>query len=640
MADIMVKLPDGSELSVPSGVTLTTVAERIGSGLARAALAAVVDGRMTDLSACLDHDAEVRFVTWDDPEGRLVYRHSTAHIMAQAVQALYPDVLVTIGPALEDGRFYYDFDAPEPFGPEDLARIEDKMREIIAADQPFRREELSRDEAQALFAARGEAYKLAILEEIPEDETVSVYWNDSQWVDLCRGVHVPSTGRIGVVKLLSSSGAYWRGDSNNKMLQRIYGTSFPRQAELDAYVALREEAERRDHRRLGRELDLFWFDDHAPACPFFFPNGALVYRRLVDLMRSLYDRYGYDEVITPEVLSVELWERSGHYDAYRENMYFTELDGRVHAVKPMNCPSHVLMFGARRHSYRDLPIRYADFGRLHRYEPSGVTAGLTRVRSFAQDDAHIFCRPDQIESEVNAFCDMLMQVYDLFQFSDVRIRFSTRPEKSVGSDEMWETAERTLRQVLEHRGVEYEVAAGDGAFYGPKIDFMVCDALQRQHQLGTCQLDFSMPERFGITYVTADDDRAVPVMIHRALLGSIERFMGILVEHTAGAFAAWLAPVQVVVVPITEAHLGYAERVAGELRDAGLRVKVDSSPERMSARIAAAEAQRVPYMLVCGDREAAAGEVAVRERGRQDRGVMSVAAFLAMVAAATRFPPL
>ena len=641
MADIDVRLPDGSTLSFARGVSLTTVAEQIGPGLAKAALAAEVDGKLVDLATCLDHHAQVRFVTWRDDEGKLVYRHSTAHLMAQAVQALFPEAEVTIGPALEDGRFYYDFDVPKPFTPDDLAAIEAKMAELIQADQSFRREELSRDAAHKLFKELGEPYKLEILDGIPEDETVSVYWNDDAWVDLCRGpAHVPSTGKLGVVKLLATSGAYWRGDSNNKMLQRIYGTSFPNKKELNEFLRLREEAEKRDHRKLGKELDLIWFDDSAPASPFFLPDGAFIYNRLMDMIRALYVRYGYQEVITPQVLSVELWEKSGHYDAYRENMYFVELDEHKHAVKPMNCPCHVLMFGSRRHSYRDLPIRYADFGRLHRYEASGVTAGLTRVRTFCQDDAHIFCTPDQIEPEVNAFCDMLMEVYNFLGFTDVQIDFSTRPEKAVGSDQMWENAEKTLQSVLDRRGVNYHVAEGEGAFYGPKIDFMVQDALHRRHQLGTCQLDFSMPDRFGVSYITAEDQRETPVMIHRALLGSIERFFGILIEHTAGAFPSWLAPTQVVVIPVADRHSEYARQTAGRLQREGLRAMVDVGTDRVSAKIGAAEARKIPYMLICGDREVESGAVSVRERGMHDHGAMTVEAFLSRVADESKFPPL
>ncbi len=639
MAQIRVSLPDGSALSFVPGVSLTTVAEAIGPGLAKAALAARVDGQPADLSAVLQRDAEVVFLTFRDEAGQEVYRHSTAHVMAQAVQRLFPDAKVTIGPALDDGRFYYDFDVERPFTPDDLAAIEAEMAKIIAENQPFRREELSRDAARALFERLGEPYKLELLDAIPDGEAVSVYWSGDGWVDLCRGVHVPATGRIGAVKVLTSSGAYWRGDSANKMLQRVYGTSFPEAKQLKEWLHLREEAEKRDHRRLGRELDLVWFDDHAPASPFFFPPGAFIYNRLVDLIRSRYQVFGYDEVITPQVLSADLWQTSGHMDNYRENMYFVQLEEQLHAVKPMNCPAHCLMFGAKLHSYRELPIRYADFGRLHRFEPSGVTAGLTRVRTFCQDDAHIFCRPQQIQQEVDAFCEMLLQVYRLFEFKDIRIDLSTRPEKSVGSDEVWENAERMLRRALDERGVDYRVAAGEGAFYGPKIDFMVCDALNRRHQLGTCQLDFNLPQRFGLSYVTEDDHRDVPVMIHRALLGSLERFMGILIEHTGGVFPTWLAPVQAVVIPVGERHLDYARDVAGRLVAAGFRVQVDSGDERMQAKIALAETRKIPYMLVCGNREAESDAVAVRERGMKDLGQMKLAEFQARLTAEGRFPP-
>ena len=645
MAALNVRLPDGSSLPFEPGVSLTTVAETIGPGLAKAALAAKVDGELCDLARTLDQDAEVVFLTWRDDEGKLVYRHSTAHIMAQAVQRLFPEAKVTIGPALDDGRFYYDFDVEKPFTPEDLQKIEVEMAKIIRENQVFRRAEVEADEARKLFA--DEPYKLEMIGELADKgESLSVYFNDHggdgpAWYDLCRGpAHVPSTGKIGEVKLLTSSGAYWRGDSDNKMLQRIYGTSFPDRKQLKQYLELREQAEARDHRKLGRELDLVWFNDVAPACPFFFPKGAFIYNRLVDMMRSLYRKYGYDEVITPQVMDVDLWHKSGHWDAYRENMYFVELDGRMHAVKPMNCPSHAIMFGSRLHSYRDLPVRYADFGRLHRYEPSGVTAGLTRVRSFAQDDAHIFCTEEQVEAEVNAFIDMLLEVYHLFAFEDVKIDLSTRPEKSVGSDEMWSLATRLLDEALTRRGVEFNIAEGEGAFYGPKIDFMVSDALQRRHQLGTCQLDFQMPERFGLEYVTADDGRAQPVMVHRAVLGSIERFMGILIEHTGGSFPLWLAPVQVTVIPISDEHRDYAESVASRLRESGYRVEVDRGDDRMQAKIAIAETQHLPYMLVCGDREVESGQVAVRARGRQNLGPMPIETFLERIGPEGAFPPL
>ncbi|MCC7493580.1 MAG: threonine--tRNA ligase [Fimbriimonadaceae bacterium] len=642
MASITVSLPDGSALSFDRGVALTTVAAAIGPRLAQAALAAKVDGQLVGLDTVLERSAAVTFLTWRDAEGKLVYRHSTAHILAQAVQRLLPEVKVTIGPALEDGRFYYDFDTPQPFTPEVLAQIEDEMRRIIAEDQPIERLKCSRDEARAMFTELGEPYKIELLDAIPEGETVSVYLNQAAtpWRDLCRGPHVPSTGRIGQVKLLTSSGAYWRGDSNNKMLQRIYGISFPDAKELNEWLRLREEAEKRDHRKLGRELDLFWFHDVAPASPFFFPAGAHLYTKLVDLIRAQYGKYGYDEVITPQVMDVSLWQTSGHMDNYAENMYFVELDGQQYAVKPMNCPAHCLMYGSRLHSYRELPVRYADFGRLHRYEASGVTAGLTRVRSFCQDDAHIFCRADQIEAEVGAFIDMLLEVYQLFGFSDVHIDLSTRPAKAVGTAAEWTEAEQRLDQALRARGVEFTVAAGEGAFYGPKIDFMVSDALHRRHQLGTCQLDFQLPQRFDLAYIDAADQRQRPVMVHRALLGSLERFLGILIEHTAGAFPLWLAPEQVRVIPVGERFTEYAQSVATQLRAAGLRVTVDASAERMQAKIALAEAKKVPFMLVCGGREAEAGTVAVRARGMIDRGVVPVAGFLAEIAPAAQFPPL
>lgn len=640
---IQITLPDGSQRGFDAGVTLTAVAEAIGPGLAKAALAAVVDGQLVDLSATLDRDAEVRFLTWRDEDGQKVYRHSTAHVLAQAVQRRFPKAKVAIGPPLDDGRFYYDFDVDRPFTPDDLEAIEADMGRIVQEDQAFRREVIDPDQARSLFAA--EPYKLELIDDLVCDgQALSVYWNDRgdepAWVDLCAGpAHLPSTGRIKAWKLLTSSGAYWRGDSDRPMLQRIYGTAFPSQKELDAWLALRAEAERRDHRRLGRELDLVWFNDVAPACPFFLPKGAFVYTRLTDLMRHMYRRYGYDEVITPQILSDELWAKSGHLEAYQENMYFTEYDNQRYAIKPMNCPSHVLLFNSKLRSYRDLPIRYADFGRLHRLEASGVTAGLTRVRSFAQDDAHIFCRPDQIGAEINAFIDMLLEVYDLLAFTEVEIALSTRPEKSVGSDEVWAVAESTLRDLLDARGVAYRVDDGEGAFYGPKIDFMVADALGRRHQLGTCQLDFSMPARLGAEYVTAEDDRATPVMIHRAVLGSLERFIGILIEHTAGAFPVWLAPEQARLVPIAQRHVAYAEHLLHELRALDLRAMVDAGDERMSAKIAAAEADKVPYMLVVGDREVEHGQVSVRERGMNNLGAQDWATFRDRLVAEAAFPP-
>jgi threonyl-tRNA synthetase len=513
-----------------------------------------------------------------------------------------------------------------------LERIEQRMKEIIQEDQPFERVELSKDEARQLFRERGEPYKVEILDEIEED-TVTVYRNADKWLDLCRGPHLPSTGRLRAIKLLSSSGAYWRGDERNRMLQRIYGTAYDEPKALEEHLRRLEEAARRDHRKLGRQLELFTFLPEAPASPFFFPKGARVYNLLIEYVRDLYDRYGYEEVITPQILTQELWEKSGHYENYREYMYFTAMEGREFAIKPMNCPAHALMYATRRRSYRELPIRYADFGRLHRAERSGVVQGLTRVRSFSQDDAHIFCRPDQIEAEVHTVIEMILETYRLFGFTDLEIELSTRPEKAIGSEALWRQAETALAQALEAKGLEYALNPGEGAFYGPKIDFIVHDALGRAWQLGTIQLDFNLPERFDLTYIQEDSTYARPVMIHRAMLGSIERFMGILIEHCAGAFPFWLAPVQVVLLPIADRHQPYAEQVAERLRAEGFRVEVDGRRERVQHKIAEAEGQKVPYMLIVGDREAASGQVAVRQRGRKDLGPMPLEAFLERIRA-------
>ena len=548
-------------------------------------------------------------------------RHSAAHVMADAVLAFYPEAKLTIGPPTDDG-FYYDIDLPNPLSTEDLDKIEAKMREIIDADYPFVMAELSREEAQKAYADN--PYKLENISEIPDGERITTY-SHGGFTDLCEGPHAGSTGEIKAVKLLNVAGAYWRGNEANPMLQRIYGTAFESQEALDEHLALLEEARKRDHRKLGRELDLFMFDPVAPASPFFFPNGTTVFNLLVDYIRGLYKRYGYQEVMTPQIYSSELWHRSGHYENYKENMFFVDIDGREFAVKPMNCPGHALMYAAKRHSYRDLPVRYADFGRLHRYERSGVTHGLTRVRSLSQDDAHIFCRPDQILYEIATFFDMVMETYRLFGFDDVHIALSLRPDKRIGSEEIWDRAEAALEQALREKGVDFTPMPGEGAFYGPKIDFFIQDALKREWQISTLQLDFSLPERFDLEYVTEDDGRERPVLIHRAVLGTLERFMGILIEHTAGAFPLWLAPVQAVVIPIADRHLAYARRVEEALKEAAIRVEVDARSERMNLKIRAAQLKKIPYMLVVGDREEQDEAVAVRERGGENRGAMALA---------------
>ena len=554
-------------------------------------------------------------------------RHSAAHVMAGAVTSLFPDAKLGIGPPTEDG-FYYDFLVDRPFTPEDLEAIDARMREDLAKNLPFEFGELSPKDSNERFS--DQQFKLEIIEEVPADEPITTY-RHGEFEDLCRGPHVESTGAIPAFKLLSVAGAYWRGDERRPMLQRIYGTAFESQDALDDYLKRLEEAQRRDHRKLGTELGLFLFDPIAPASPFFLPKGATVYNLLVNYVRELYQRYGYQEVITPQVFSTELWKRSGHYDTYRENMLFIQIDDREYGIKPMNCPAHALMYGAQLHSYRELPVRYADFGRLHRYERSGVTHGLTRVRTFSQDDAHIFCTPEQIAEETHGFIQMLTEAYELFHFDDLRIALSLRPEKRIGSDEMWDRAEAALEAVLRDSQSTYQSKPGEGAFYGPKIDFFVPDALGREWQLGTIQLDFSLPERFDLEYVAEDGSRRRPVVLHRAIVGSLERFLGILIEHYAGAFPAWLAPVQAVVIPITDRHLEYASQVQSRLASKGLRVETDARNERMNAKVRQAQLQKVPYMLIVGDREVEQGAVAVRLRSGQDHGAMSLDQAEAMI---------
>jgi threonyl-tRNA synthetase len=621
---VRITLPDGTVREFGAGVSPRDVARALGPRLAQDALVARVDGRLVDLDRPIETHAALELLTRADPDALAVLRHSTAHATAQAVQELFPGTKIGQGPVIEDG-FYYDFDRAEPFTKDDLAAIEARMREIIARDLPIERIEVSRSEAIEHFRKEGEPYKVYFAE-TKGGETVSIY-RQGAWDDFCRGPHVPSTGRLGEFKLLSVAGAYWLGDERNKMLQRIYGTAFFTQAELAEHLRLLEEAQRRDHRKLGRELGLFSFHPEAPASPFFHARGAAVYNQLVAHVRGLYREYGYSEVITPQIFDAALWKRSGHYDHYRQNMYFTEVDGRQYAVKPMNCPSHCLMFAEGRHSYRDLPIRLADFGRLHRYELSGATAGLTRVRTFSQDDAHIFCTPDQIPAEVASTTRMILECYSLFGF-EVRIVLSTRPPDRAGDDALWDLAERTLRDALERQGKAFVVAEGEGAFYGPKIDFVVKDALKRDHQLGTIQLDYVLPRRFELRYIDAQDQEQTPVLLHRAMLGSLERFLGILVEHTGGAFPFWLAPEQVRVLSITERAAGWAREVAERAGRRGLRAQTDLRNEKIGAKIRDAQLAKVPVMLVVGDREAASGQVAVRLRQEGDRGAVALDGFL------------
>ncbi len=631
MNSVMITLPDGGQFEVESGSTVMDAVARIGPGLGRAALAAKINGTRVDLDHRLNGNASLEVLTFSNPEGREVYWHSTTHLMAQATKELFPEARLTIGPPIEEG-FYYDFDMPEPFTAEDLERIEDRMVRLSREDMPIRRREMSRKDARALFTERGESYKVEMIDDLAADEIISIY-EQGDFIDLCRGPHIPSTGKIKAFKLLNVAAAYWHGDENNQTLQRIYGVSYPRQRDLDEYLERRAEAERRDHRKLGRQLELFMFHPLAPASPFFFPKGAQVYNTLTDYVRSLYRKHGYDEVITPLIYEAGLWKTSGHYAHFWDEMFTIDADEREYAPKPMNCPSHCLMYAAGHHSYRDLPVRYADFARLHRYERSGVTAGLMRVRSFSQDDAHIFCRPDQIRDEIDDFIRMLRDAYTMLGFDDISIHLSTRSSKRAGSDEIWDHAEETLARVMDSLGIAYEVAPGEAAFYGPKVDFFVKDALQRPWQLGTCQLDFNMPELFELEYITESGKAARPVMIHRAMLGSLERFLGVYIEHCAGAFPTWLAPVQVIVIGISEHQTDYVRRVACKLTDAGFRVETDVRNQKVGYKIREAETKKIPFMAIAGAREMETGDVSVRRRGQGDQGNMTVDALVGTMAA-------
>jgi threonyl-tRNA synthetase len=626
-----IRLPDGSVKKFDRPVTVAEIAQAIGPGLARAALAGRVNGKLVDTSHRVDSDADVAIVTDKDREGVEVLRHSTAHLLAHAVKELFPDAQVTIGPVIEEG-FYYDFSFKRSFTPEDLAAIEKRMVEIARRDLKVERQVMPRDAAVKLFRDMGERYKAEIIAAIPEGEAISLYRQDN-FVDLCRGPHVPTTGKLKVFKLLKVAGAYWRGDSRNEMLQRIYGTAWARKEDQDAYLHRIEEAEKRDHRRLGRSLELFHTQDEAPGMVFWHPKGWVIWQRIEQYMRRVLEENGYLEVRAPQVLDVALWKRSGHWDNFRENMFFTESESRDYAVKPMNCPGHVQIFNQGLKSYRDLPLRLAEFGSCHRNEPSGALHGLMRVRSFTQDDAHIFCTETQVEPEVIRFIDLLQRVYADFGFEDILVKFSTRPAKRVGTDEQWDRAEAALRLALDHKAMAYEVQPGEGAFYGPKIEFSLKDSLGRVWQCGTMQLDFSMPERLGAEYVGEDNARHAPVMLHRAILGSFERFIAILIEHNAGAMPLWLAPVQAVVMNITERQAGYAERVAAELKQAGLRAATDLRNEKISYKIREHSLQKLPYQVIVGDQEVSAQKVAVRTRKGEDLGQMSLADFVSRLRA-------
>ena len=630
---IAIQLPDGSRREYPGPVTVAEVAQSIGSGLAKAAIAGRIgqgdSARIVDTSFCIDRDTALSILTDKDPEGLEIIRHSTAHLLAYAVKELFPDAQVTIGPVIENG-FYYDFAYKRPFTPEDLADIEAKMAELAKKDEKVQRRVLPRDEAVAYFSDMGEKYKAEIVASIPPGEDVSLY-REGKFEDLCRGPHVPNTGKLRHFKLMKVAGAYWRGDHRNEMLQRVYGTAWASKEDLQNYLHQLEEAEKRDHRRLGRELNLFHIDDHAPGVVFWHPRGWQVWQQVEQYMRAVYRDNGYQEVKGPQLLDRTLWEKTGHWDKYRENMFTTESEKRDYALKPMNCPGHVLIYKQGIKSYRDLPLRLGEFGQCHRNEPTGGLHGLMRVRGFTQDDGHIFCTEDHILSECVAFTTLLQQVYKDFGFADIIYKVATRPSARIGSDEVWDKAEAALVESLKASNCDFTISPGEGAFYGPKIEYTLKDAIGRQWQCGTIQVDFSMPGRLGAEYVAENSDRRTPVMLHRAIVGSLERFIGILIEQHAGALPVWLAPVQVMVLNITENQSEYAIEVVKTLQKQGVRAESDLRNEKITYKIREHSMQKVPFLLVVGDKEKASGAVAVRARGNQDLGVMSLAAFQAKI---------
>ncbi|HVN76996.1 MAG TPA: threonine--tRNA ligase [Thermoanaerobaculaceae bacterium] len=632
---ITLTLPDGSSREYPAGATPLEVARTVGERLAKAAVAGELDGAIVDLRAPIRRSGKFRVLTPKDPEAGAVIRHSAEHVLADAVERLFPGTIIDAGRQDHSEKFQYDFRFPRGFTSEDLERIEQEMGRIVKEARPFERKVVTRAQAAEIFKNRKEEIKLVRLEDIPEGDEITVF-KHGEFVDLCRGPHVQRTDQIGAFKLIETSGAYFKGDERNEMLQRIYGTAFATKEQLDEYFAKIEEARRRDHRRLGKDLDLFSFSPLAPASPFFHPKGAIVYNQLVGLMRDLYREYRYQEVVTPQLFDVELWKRSGHYEAYRENMFFSDVEGREFSMKPMNCPSHCLIYGVHAHSYRELPLRIADFGRLHRYERSGVVQGLTRVRTFAQDDAHIFCTPAQIGQEVASLFDLMFRVYGIFGFHEPVIYFSTRPPKAIGEAKLWEDAEATLGRCLKERGAPFVLSPGEGAFYGPKIDFVVHDAIGREWQLGTIQLDFNLPIRFELAYVGEDGAEQRPVMIHRAVLGSIERFFGVMLEHFAGDLPLWLAPEQARVLPVSDRFLDAARAVQASLAGADLRTEVDERSEKLGAKIRDGELAKVPVLLIVGAREAESGGASVRVRHRGDLGSKSLDEIVAAMRTTTK----
>src|SRR5450830_763246 len=626
---LVIRLPDGSERTFDAPLTVADVAANIGTGLAKAALAGKVDGKLVDTSFLIERDADLAIITDKDADGLEVIRHSTAHLLAYAVKELFPDAQVTIGPVIDNG-FYYDFSYKRPFTPEDLETIEKKMAELAKKDEAVTRKVLPRDEAVAYFKSIGEDYKAEIIASIPADQEVSLY-SEGNFTDLCRGPHVPSTGKLKVFKLMKLAGAYWRGDSNNEMLQRIYGTAWAKKEDLDAYLHMLEEAEKRDHRKLGKQLDYFHMQDEAPGMVFWHPRGWSIWQEVEQYMRAKFVEYGYQEVRTPTIMDRSLWEKSGHWENYREGMFVTSSENRDYAVKPMNCPGHVQIYNSALHSYRDLPLRLAEFGSCHRNEPSGSLHGLMRVRGFTQDDAHIFCTEEQVEAEVADFIKMLYKAYGDFGFNDVLVKLSTRPEKRIGTDADWDKAETSLANALKLNNLDFEYQPGEGAFYGPKIEFTLKDSLGRLLQCGTIQLDPNLPERLGAEYVTEDNSRKRPLMLHRAIVGSMERFLGILIENYAGALPAWLAPMQVMVLNISDGQSEYVSQVVTELKKSGFRVDSDLRNEKITYKIREHSLQKLPYLLIAGEREMQSGQVAVRTRKGEDLGSMSWDAFIQLL---------
>ena len=627
---IKIELKDGSNIEVEKESSVLDVAKKISEGLARVALAGIVNGEVKDLRYELNEDCKLEIVTFDNLEGKKAYWHTTSHIMAQAIKRIFPEVKLAIGPSIDNG-FYYDFDVEKPFTEDDLAKIENEMKKIIKEDLAIERFTLPRDEAIKFMKEKQEPYKVELIEDLPEDEEISFY-KQGEFTDLCAGPHVMKTGSIKAVKLLTTSGAYWRGNEKNKMLQRIYGISYPKASQLEEYLNMLEEAKKRDHKKLGKELELFMMTGEGPGFPFFLPKGMVLRNVLEDYWRKIHTLNGYQEVKTPVMLNEELWHRSGHWDHYKDNMYTTKIDEQDFALKPKNCPGGMLVYKSKMHSYKDLPIRMGELGLVHRHEKSGQLNGLFRVRCFTQDDAHIFCLPEQIESEIINLMHLINQVYSLFGFT-YTVELSTRPENSMGSDEEWATAENALKKALEHENMEYVINEGDGAFYGPKIDFHIKDSLGRDWQCGTIQLDFQMPERFDLTYIGQDGEKHRPVMLHRVVFGSIERFIGVLIEHYAGAFPTWLAPVQVKILTISDKQKAYANKIVEKLMNEGIRVEVDDREEKIGYKIREAQLQKIPYMLIVGDKEVETNAVGVRARKDGDIGQMPIDEFICKIKA-------